>query len=78
LDDEHIPPPSVPVDAHEDLSVCEVTDGGTIRGLPDELTDLFSQGPIRAAGEQKEWTSLIGVVHRTLPLGFRCCDSARI
>ena len=68
LDDEHIPPPDVPVDADKDLSVGEIPDGGSIRRFSDEPRDLLGQGAVRPPGEEEKWAPLIGVVHGTLPL----------
>tara|TARA_Y100001970_G_scaffold272542_1_gene369418 strand:- start:1153 stop:1302 length:150 start_codon:yes stop_codon:yes gene_type:complete len=49
LDDKHISPSRVLIDPRENLAVCELLDGGAIRGLANDAPDLGSKRTIRPA-----------------------------
>ena len=63
LYDEDVSSPRIPVDAHEDLPVGEVTNRGRLGVFSQDPSDLQSQRTIRSSGNKEKWSSPKGVVH---------------
>ena len=63
LNDEHVSPTGVTLDAHEDFAIGKISDRSRIRVLPEDLSDFGRQRRVGPPAKEQKRTCAKRVVH---------------